>query len=206
MSIIEAIQEGLASGSKWDQLNLVLGIWGVTLMIRRRLWAFPVGMAAVTVQGVLFWDAALYAETTLQVFFFGCLGYGWWHWVHGKGEEPELPVTLLSARERWGWLAAAVGLLLVWGTWQAKFTDAILPYRDTFIASFSIVAQILQARKKLENWAGWVVVNTVAIATYWSMGEIYWVFLYLVFLGLGIAGWRSWWLALQQQNERTKNV
>ncbi|MDB4385244.1 nicotinamide riboside transporter PnuC [Opitutaceae bacterium] len=201
VSILYAIKEGLVEGSGLDRFNLVVGILGVALMIRRSLWAFPVGMIAVTVQGVLFWQATLYAETTLQVFFFGCLGYGWWHWIHGRGDAAELPVTLLSSRERLGWIAGATVLMLVWGTWQAKFTNALVPYRDTFIASFSIAAQILQARKKLENWAGWVAVNSIAIVTYWSMGEVYWVFLYLVFWGMGISGWVAWHRAIKEQSE-----
>tara|TARA_B110000483_G_C18131557_1_gene517829 strand:+ start:311 stop:928 length:618 start_codon:yes stop_codon:yes gene_type:complete len=199
VSAFDAIREGLAAGSGLDQLNLILGVTGVALMIRRSLWAFPVGMAAVTVQGVLFWQATLYAETSLQVFFFGCLGYGWWHWLIGRGERTELPVTLLSWRERMGWIAGASLLMLIWGTWQANHTDATVPYRDTFIASFSMASQVLQARKKLENWVGWVVVNSVAIVTYWSIGEIYWVFLYLVFWGMGISGWVAWYLAMKLQ-------
>ena len=199
MSAFDAIREGLAAGSGLDQLNLILGVTGVALMIRRSLWAFPVGMAAVTVQGVLFWQATLYAETSLQVFFFGCLGYGWWHWLIGRGERTELPVTLLSWRERMEWIAGASLLMLIWGTWQANHTDATVPYRDTFIASFSMASQVLQARKKLENWVGWVVVNSVAIVTYWSIGEIYWVFLYLVFWGMGISGWVAWYRAMKLQ-------
>ena len=182
VSAFDAIREGLAAGSGLDQLNLILGVTGVALMIRRSLWAFPVGMAAVTVQGVLF-----------------CLGYGWWNWLIGRGERTELPVTLLSWRERMGWIAGASLLMLIWGTWQANHTDATVPYRDTFIASFSMASQVLQARKKLENWVGWVVVNSVAIVTYWSIGEIYWVFLYLVFWGMGISGWVAWYRAMKLQ-------
>ena len=159
------IVQGLVEGSVLDQLNLVLGVTGVLLMIRRSLWAFPVGMMAVSVQGILFWQATLYAETSLQVFFFGCLGYGWWHWTKGRGEESELPVTLLTWKERLGWIAGAGVLMMIWGTWQGNYTNAVMPYRDTFIASFSMAAQVLQARKKLENWVGWIVVNSVAMVT-----------------------------------------
>ena len=82
---------------------------------------------------------------------------------------------------------------------QAAHTDAVMPYRDTFIAAFSMVAQVLQARKKVENWAGWVAVNTVAVVTYWSAGLVFTSFLYLVFLGMGIWGWRSWYQAMQAE-------
>ncbi|WP_221032165.1 nicotinamide riboside transporter PnuC [Actomonas aquatica] len=193
------ILTGLRSGSPLDQMNLVLGIAGVALMIRRSLWAFPVGLVAVTVQGVLFWQATFYADAKLQGFFFVCLAYGWWHWVKHKGNAPELPITTLGWSARLAWLVGAVVVMLGWGWWQSGHTDAAMPYRDTFIASFSMAAQVLQVRKRLENWAGWVAVNAVAVATYWAAGLTYTSFLYLVFLIMGITGWLSWWRAMKTE-------
>ncbi len=198
-SWISEVIHGFREGSPLDQLNLVLGIAGVLLMIRRNLWAFPVGLVAVTVQGVLFWRATFYADAKLQVFFFGCLAYGWWHWVKHKGNAPELPITTQGWSARAGWLAAATGLTLIWGWWQSTHTDAAMPYRDTFIASFSMAAQVLQVRKRLENWAGWVAVNSVAVVTYWAAGLAYTSFLYAVFLVMGLTGWWSWWRAMQAE-------
>ena len=91
---------GFASASPLDRVNLVLGIVGVVLMIRRSLWAFPVGLAAVTVQGVLFFQTKFYADATQQVFFFAALAWGWWHWVRDRGPAAELPVTALGWRAR----------------------------------------------------------------------------------------------------------
>ena len=189
---------GLRSGGALDQLNLVLGLCGVALMIRRSLWAFPVGLVAVTVQGVLFWQATFYADAKLQVFFFGCLTYGWWHWVKHKGNAKELPVSVLSRRARLGWLVGSLAVTSVWGTWQALHTDAVMPFRDTFIASFSMAAQVLQVQKRLENWVGWAAVNSVAVITYWAAGLVFTSFLYALFLVMGIVGWRSWSRAMRE--------
>lgn len=199
-NILIEIWTGLRAGQPLDQLNLILGVTGVVLMIRRSLWAFPVGMLAVTVQGVLFWQATFYADAKLQVFFFGCLGYGWWHWRRGNGSEAELPVTTLSWKARAWWIAAAGALMLVWGTWQGRYTDAVMPLRDTFIASYSMAAQVLQARKKLENWAGWVAVNSVAVVTYWAAGLVFTSFLYAIFLVMGLVGWVNWSRAMKAQS------
>ncbi len=200
MSVIRDIIEGIVAGGWLDQLNLVLGITGVALMIRRSLWAFPVSMVAVTVQGILFWQWTFYADAKLQIFFFVCLGYGWWHWVKHKGNAPELPITTLGWPAQAGWLVAAVVATVVWGWWQANHTDAAMPYRDTFIASFSMASQVLQVRKRLENWVGWVMVNSVAVLTYAAAGLTYTSFLYLIFLGMGLVGWRTWYRAMHTQN------
>src|SRR5450759_5780081 len=98
--ILRNIWSGLTTAAPLDQLNLVLGVVGVWLMIRRSLWAFPVGLAAVTVQGVLFYQTHFPADATLQIFYFVMLAWGWRHWVRDRGAAPELPVTRLSARGR----------------------------------------------------------------------------------------------------------
>lgn len=188
----QSIREGLTTASPLDQLNLVLGLVGVSLMIRRTLWAFPVGLAAVSVQGVLFQRGGFPADAALQVFFFVTLAWGWWHWVRDRGPAPELPVTTLSARGRLLTLLGAAAATAAWAWLVAPRVHSVMPWRDAFIAMFSVAAQVLQARKKLENWPLWVVVNLVAVASYWSATLAFTALLYLVYLGLAFAGWHAW--------------
>lgn len=190
--IWQNIWTGLASASLLDRVNLVLGLLGVGLMIRRSLWAFPVGMAAVTVQGVLFFKNHFPADALLQVFFFVTLAWGWRHWVKDKGATPELPVTALTLRGRLLTLAGASAATAVWALAIAPQIHSAMPWRDAFIAMFSVAAQVLQVRKKVENWVLWTVVNTVAIASYWSAALAFTALLYLVYLILGVLGWRTW--------------
>jgi len=186
------IWTGLTTASWLDQLNLVLGLLGVGLMIRRSLWAFPVGLAAVSVQGVLFYRADFPADALLQVFFFVTLAWGWWHWVKDSTPTAELPVTNLSARGRALTLLAAGAATAAWALVVAPLLHAVMPWRDAFIAMFSVAAQVLQARKKVENWVLWTVVNGVAVASYWSATLAFTALLYSIYLILGLAGWLAW--------------
>jgi nicotinamide mononucleotide transporter len=192
----QSIWTGLTTASPLDLLNLVLGLTGVALMVRRSLWAFPVGLAAVTVQGVLFYRTGFPADAALQVFFFGALVWGWWHWVKHRGAAPELPVTRLGLRGLVLALTGAGAATAVWALLVAPYTHSVMPWRDGFIAMFSVAAQVLQARKKLENWPLWAVVNLVAIASYWSAELAYTAVLYAIYLGLGLLGWREWTRAM----------
>jgi nicotinamide mononucleotide transporter len=188
----QEIWTGLTTASLLDQVNLGLGIVGVALMIRRTLWAFPVGLVAVTVQGVLFFRTRYYADATLQVFFFGALAYGWWHWVRDKGESPELPVTRISRRGLGLTLGLAGAGTVVWALLLGRYTDAVMPWRDAAIAAFSMAGQVLQARKQIENWPFWIGVNALAISSYWLGGLYYTAFLYAIYLVMAVAGWRAW--------------
>lgn len=194
---------GLTTAEPLDQANLVLGVVGVWLMIRRTLWAFPVGLAAVTVQGALFYRAHFPADATLQVFYFVALAWGWWHWVKDRGAAPELPVTRLSVR---GWMVTmtlSVVATVAWALTVGPWMQAVMPWRDAFIAAFSVAAQVLQVCKQIENWPLWVVVNLVAVASYWSAALAYTSFLYAIYLGLALVGWRAWGQALKTQGPAT---
>jgi nicotinamide mononucleotide transporter len=196
--ILRTIWAGFASASPLDLANLLLGVVGVWLMVRRSLWAFPVGLVAVTVQAVLFYRTKFYADSAVQGFFFVALAHGWWHWTRSCDGAPGLPVTTLP------WRARALGLLLagtgtaLWAFVAMRYTDTAMPWRDSFIAAFSVAGQVLQARKKLENWPVWTAVNLVAIVSYWQAELAYTAFLYAVYLVLGLAGWREWCRAMKK--------
>ena len=193
-AVAQEIWSGLTTASPLDQVNLVLGIAGVWLMIRRSLWAFPVGLAAVSVQAVLFWDTKFYADARLQGIYFGCLVYGWWHWVRHRGNAPELPVTRLAWGARGAYAAAGLAVTVAWAEYQRRYTDAVMPYRDAFVATFGLVAQVLQVRKHLENWPVWVVVNAVTVASCLLVTPplYFTAFLYAIYLFLAVGGWRAW--------------
>ena len=203
--------------SIWEIIGTVLGVIGVWLMIRQNLWGWPVGLVQVAVYAWVFFDAKLYSDTLLQVFFFVIQAYGWWHWLKGDGARapvlhrpgdgetppatdlrsgvaapPTLPVTRLSCAAIAGWLALGAVLTAGWGTFMHRTTDAALPWWDAFILVFSLIAQWLQARKNLECWAGWVIVNTVAIGVYWAKDLRLTSGLYLIFWGMALWGWRAW--------------
>jgi nicotinamide mononucleotide transporter len=191
--ILQAIWEGMTSATPLEQSATILGVLGVWLMIRQSLWAFPVGLVQVALSAVVFHQYRLYADRNLQAVFFAVLAYGWWHWFRGEKTQGEgAQVGVLS----WAWRAAFVVLGCAasgaWGWYQAHYTDAAMPYRDAFISSFSILAQWLQARRKLENWHGWILVNATAVPVYWLAGMHWFSVLYFLFLLMALGGLREW--------------
>jgi nicotinamide mononucleotide transporter len=191
-TVLRSLVHGFASASLLDQVNLALGLAGVALMVRRSLWAFPVGLVAVTVQGVLFFRARFYADAALQIFFFVALAWGWRHWLKARGAAPELPVTALSWRGRGTAVALAAVATVAWALALQRWTDGAMPWRDAAIAALQVAGQILQARKQVENWAFFTAANLIAIPAYWSAELAYTALLFAVYLALGLAGWRAW--------------
>lgn len=193
-------------------LGTLLGVLGVGLLIRQNIWGWPVGLVQVAVYAWIFYDVKLYSDAILQACFFVIQAYGWWHWRRGNGarttppaEEQRvvvaagsvLPVTRLPSALLVGWIVAGAVATAAWGTMMQRATDAALPLWDAFIFVFSLIAQWLQARKKLECWAGWIIVNTVAIGVYWVKDLHLTAGLYVLFWGMAVWGWFAWWKTMK---------
>ena len=190
--ILRSIWEGIVGASWMEQVATVLGLLGVGLTIRQSLWNFPVGLVQVALSAVVFYHARLYADMKLQGFYFIVLAYGWWHWSQPGKNRKVLPVTRLTLEGLVGCIVAGLGGAFLWGWYLRTHTNAAMPYRDSFIAAFSILSQWLQARKKLENWAGWMIVNLAAIAVYWMVGLYWFAVLYALFFVLAVGGHFEW--------------
>ncbi len=178
-----------------EPIATVLGVVHLFLLIRQSLWAFPAGIGMVSLYAVIFFDAQLYGNVGLQAVFCCLLAYGWWYWLshQDKAEASDkAPIKSLSGKALALWLAAgAVGLVTI-GAIMDRFTDGVLPFWDAYIVSFSLVAQVLLARKYLQNWLIWMGVNVVAIGLYFSQ-ELYWTSgLYTLFLLMCVWGYWEW--------------
>lgn len=150
------------------------------------------GLVAVTLYGVLFFRTKLYADTVLQVFFVGTCVVGWWTWLHGGADGGEKPVTSLTGAQRALAFAAAVAVALGIGTLFARFTDAALPYADSYILGGSVVAQLLMMRRIRDHWPIWISVDVVAVAVYGLKGLYLTSAVYALLMVLCVQGWAEW--------------
>lgn len=174
-----------------------LGLINVALVVRRSVWNYPFGIAMVSLYFFVFFEARLYSDALLQIFFFVVQLYGWRNWLRARRRTGEVPVLRLSLRERLLWTAGIVAASTVWGLGMARFTDAAAPLVDAFIAGASIAAQLLMAQRRIENWVLWILVDIVAIGLYASRDLIWTSGLYVVFLLLSIVGLIDWRRALR---------
>ena len=170
----------------------LLGVINVALVVRRTVWNYPFGIAMVSLYFFVFYEARLYSDALLQVFFLVVQLYGWRNWLQAKRVSGDIPVQLLSVRERLAWLAALALTSTAWGLAMDRYTDAAAPVVDAFVAGFSIGAQILLARRFVENWVLWIAVDLVAIGLYWSRDLQVTAGLYFIFLMLATTGLIEW--------------
>jgi nicotinamide mononucleotide transporter len=180
------------TANPFEIVGVLTGILGVWLTTRQKIWCWPVGILSVSAFIVVFFRAKLYAAMGLQVVYVGLLAYGWHAWLHGGEGQVALRVSRVPRRLAFGLAVAAAAATGIAGYWLRARTDEALPYLDGFTTSFSLVAQWMQARKYLENWLLWVVVDVVYVGMSLSQGLMLTAGLYAVYIGLALLGFRDW--------------
>lgn len=170
-----------------------LGLVNILLVVRRSLWNYPFGLAMVALYFFVFFEANLYSDALLQIFFFVINLYGWWNWFRSeRGEDGGIAVERLGPPARLLWLTGTAIAILGWGSMMGRFTDAAAPYADATVAGMSVAAQILQSQRKFESWLLWVAVDALATGLFWSRGLIATSVLYAVFFVIALYGLIAW--------------
>lgn len=197
--ILQQIAQYITDINPYEAAGLVFGLLAVLLLIRENIWTWPSGIAYVLVSLVIFWREKLYADFGLHIFFLVLNIYGWWYWVYGdKNKKEVVPVTTISL----SWLLVLTWISLA-GTFLMGYllsrTDASLPYWDSATTVFSITAMWLTARKKIENWYFWFLVDVLATGVYFYKDIYFYAVLYLIYIGLAVSGYLAWNKTMKSQ-------
>jgi len=175
-----------------ENVASVLGVVNIVLLVRRSIWNYPFGIAMVTLYGVVFFQARLYSDAALQIFFFVVQIYGWWVWYSARDAAGLVKVELMSARSRVVWIA-----LIILGTvadrwFLATYTGDVAPWLDANTTAMSVVAQYLLSIRKIENWILWIVTDVVQVGLYYWKGLYPTTGLYVLFLVISVVGLHEW--------------
>lgn len=171
-------------------ISLVASVW---LAARNSIHTWGIGIVACALFGVLFYQAKLYADVHLQIFYIVTSAWGWWYW-RGRQTHQEAPIKrstlkLVLLLTLCGFvIAAAYGLILKY------YTAAFAPMIDSIVLVFSVIAQCLLMGRRIENWYAWILVDTIAVPLY-GVRELYLTaFIYLLFwfnAWYGLYKWRK---------------
>jgi nicotinamide mononucleotide transporter len=177
-----------------ELVGFLLSVATVVLNIRRNHWAWLFAIVSSATYGLVFFDARLYGDAGLQGVFIAASVWGWWQWLRGAAGKP-LPVTWL---DRAGWLWSLAGWMVGYVALAAflhAYTDTDVPHMDGFLTAGSLLGQVLTARKKVENWHTWIVVDILYVGLYVYKGLHLTAILYAVFVVLAALGLRAWRVA-----------
>lgn len=184
--------EQLRATSIAEIVAAVLGLIYLLLAMKRSLLCWLCAFISTAIYLVLFAKALLYMQSLLQVFYLVMAVYGFIDWKNGRTDEAGVLIRRWSTREH-VWAAVAVaGATLVNGWLLAANTNAAAPYLDSFVTWGSVITTWMVARRVLENWLYWVIVDGVAAYLYFTQGLLVTTVLFIAYLGIVIGGYVVW--------------
>lgn len=190
-----------------ELVSVLFALAYLKLAIRQSVWCWPAAIVWVALGTIVYYEARLYMESALQVFYLVMAVYGWVLWGRdgGSGAAPEVHWWKPNTH------GLVIGLILVISVglgWIMSQTDAAFPYVDSFTTVAAIVTTFMVARKVIENWIYWLVIDSILVYVYLAR-ELYWyAALYAYFLVLVVIGFRAWSISLrrgQADDERAED-
>ena len=181
-----------------ELLGSVLSIIYLYLSIKQKasLWIFGFLCSALYV--VVFFQSKFYADMSLQFYYLGVSVLGWISWKAGKPENrKELPVKRTTPLSGAIILVIALVLYFLYYFILSEYTDSPLPKADAFTTALSIVATWMLARKMIEHWWLWIIVDSVSAGLYFYKALYPTAILFVIYTVMAIIGYRQWKKSLQ---------
>ncbi len=182
-----------------EPIAALLGILSVWYARKENILVFPFGIASVAIYIYICFVARLYANAGINVVYLISNMYGWYMWSRTGDDNQKLQISRNTPSQNiLSWIAVAVIYVSVFfllrrvNSNDSAYLHSWLPWIDASNTAFFLVATILMAVKKLENWQFWIIGNIVSIPIYASQELYFTAIQYTVFLVLAILGRREW--------------
>lgn len=157
------------------------------------LWFVSIVMPAIYL--VVYYRAGLYADFGINIYFMLASVYGWVVWMFGKArnrqDDGEGLVRFRMSLLPFAILVFVIMFMLI-GWVLIRFTDSTVPWLDSFTTAASIVGMWMLARKYVEQWLVWIVVDVVSSGLYIYKGLYFTSLLYLLYAVIAVYGYRNW--------------
>lgn len=199
-SLFSVVSEQLRALSPLELLAVLLAIGYLLLAIRQNIWCWFCAAISTAIYVYLFLQSKLYMESLLNIFYFAMALYGWYMWYFGKVGNVELPVSIWRRSVHEVALLVIAVISLTSGYLLDRFTDAAFPYIDSMTTWSAVWATFLVARKVLENWWYWLVIDVVSVFIYWSRDLQLTSLLFVIYVLLVPIGLISWTRSYRRQN------
>jgi len=182
----------------WEIIGTISGLIYLYLEVKEIVWLWPVGIVTSAMYVVVFYDSKFYADMALSIYYVVISIYGWYMWLYGSSESSEaehsapLHITCMPTH-LWKYLFVAFLAMFVLMVWVLKsFTDSPVPVGDAFATALSIVATWMLARKYIEQWWLWVIVNAVSLGLFVWKGLYPTSVLFFFYTTMAVVGYYQW--------------
>ena len=190
----------------WLELTgTLVGLIYLWLEYRASVWLWAANIVMPLIYIFVYYDSGFYADMGINVYYLIASLYGWIMWRRGRDNGKELPISHTPRREIA--LMGSIFAVLMLGIWLIliNFTDSTVPLGDTFTTVLSVVALYMLAKKYVEQWLVWIVVDVVCAGLYLYKGLYPTAVLYLLYSVVAWFGYRRWLKMMKNDESLSTN-
>lgn len=182
-----------------DILTTALGLAYILLEYKASVWMWVVGFVMQSLGIVLYYQKGLYADCGMEFYYLAMTVYGFVAWMRHKQKAADLPIRHMPRKMAFVWLGLAA---LIWAAIYfllSRFTNSTVPVLDAFTTALSIVGIWALARKYLEQWFVWIVVDIVTCGLYFYKDIPFKASLYGLYVIIAIFGYFKWRKMMEEE-------
>ena len=179
---------------------VVFAIFYLILAVKQNILCWISGIISSILYFFILRSAGLYMEAYLQIFYVFMGLYGWLQWRKGNQIDNNFIVNTWSMLKHFYAISLILALSVLSGLLLKSYTDAALPFFDAFVTWGAVVATYMVAKKLLENWIYWLVIDSISILLFISRDLFPTAFLFGLYIVIIFFGYKSWKKVLEKNN------
>ncbi len=173
-------------------IGTLVGLVYLWLEYRASIHLWITGMVMPAIYLFVYYDAGLYADVGINVYYLLAAVYGWWRWRFGHKASQQLPITRMPLRRYLPLAGLFVAAFFAIAWLLIDFTDSTVPWLDSFTTALSIVGMWMLAQKYLEQWIVWIAVDVVCCGLYFYKELPFTATLYGLYAVIALFGYYKW--------------
>ncbi len=178
-----------------DILGTLVGLVYIYQEYKASIWLWVTGIVMPIIYMFVYLDAGLYADFGMQVYYALAAFYGLLVWKFGhKKDQEQAPLTITHISLSIA-IISAIFFLIAWGALYLVlilFTNSTVPVLDSFGNALSFIGLWWLARKYIEQWWVWIVVDVELSALYVYKDIPFTAALYALYAVIALLGYRKW--------------
>lgn len=190
--MIDAAINGLLALSAWEVTAALLGMAYVILAARESQWCWPMAFISTFIYTVLFWEGQLPMQALLNFYYMGMAIYGFVLWRQHLQKNDELVIHSWSLNANLLFIVTGIVISFLVAYYLDKNQASQRPYLDAGITVFSVMNTWLMARKVLQNWLYWIIIDAASVVLYFQTGYYATVVLFSIYTLLAVVGFANW--------------
>jgi nicotinamide mononucleotide transporter len=191
-SLINAVTDGLLALSAWEVFASLLGIGYVVFAAKESQWCWPLAFVSTLIYTILFWQDQLPMQALLNFYYMAMAIYGYQLWKKQGKTEEVIAISKLTWLQQFAFLITGSLLTFLTAKYLISIDASQSPYLDAGVTVFSVLNTVLMARKVLQNWLYWIVIDMAAIQLYYQTGYYATIAMFSVYLVLAFLGYINW--------------